>query len=243
MVSLYFAIPMLAMARFAFQRIPVALLTPDHLFDSWTLKGLDDALGEAGLHHAAWISIQLAVLAVLVNLALLLPLAIAVELYYPQFKGPLTMITLLPWVIPPIALVVGIAATFRTLAPWFLSSPLSLVPFYALTAMPFTYRALDAGLQSIWRQDAERGGAEPRRPHDDDPVPRADPEPRRVADRLVGAHRRAGAGRVHVRRAAPQEHAADVHGQLPARCGPGRHRAGAGRDGPDVASCSGSSCA
>jgi putative spermidine/putrescine transport system permease protein len=149
MVGLYFIIPMLAMARFAFQKTPVALLTPDTIFDRWTLSGLFDAFGEEGLHHSAWISIQLALLAVLVNLALLLPLSIAVELYYPRAKGPLTMITLLPWVIPPIALVVGIAATFRTLAPWFLASPLCLVPFYALTAMPFTYRALDAGLQSI----------------------------------------------------------------------------------------------
>jgi putative spermidine/putrescine transport system permease protein len=148
-VSLYFALPMLTMARFAFQRIPTALLSTDRLLEGWSLKGLTQALGEPGLHHAAWISLQLAVLAVIVNLALLLPLSIAVELYMPQFKGPMTMITLLPWVIPPIALVVGIAATFRTLAPWFLSSPLSLVPFYALTAMPFTYRALDSGLQSI----------------------------------------------------------------------------------------------
>ena len=148
-VSLYFALPMLTMARFAFQRIPTALLSPDRLFDGWSLKGLTQALGEPALHHAAWVSFQLAILAVIVNLALLLPLAIAVELYMPRLKGPLTMITLLPWVIPPIALVVGIAATFRTLAPWFLSSTFSLVPFYALIAMPFTYRALDSGLQSI----------------------------------------------------------------------------------------------
>lgn len=148
-VGIYFVLPMLAMARFAFQRVPVALLTPDRLLDNWSLKGLFDALGQEELHHAAWISLQLAVLAVIVNLALLLPLAIAVELYMPKLRGPLTLITLLPWVIPPIALVVGIAATFRNLAPWFLASPLSLVPFYALTAMPFTYRALDAGLQSI----------------------------------------------------------------------------------------------
>jgi putative spermidine/putrescine transport system permease protein len=148
-VSLYFAVPMLTMARFAFQRIPVALLSPDRLFEKWSMQGLFDALGQDGFHHAAWVSLQLAVLSVIVNLALLLPLAIAVELYMPRFKGLLTMITLLPWVIPPIALVVGIAATFRTLAPWFLASPLSLVPFYALTAMPFTYRALDGGLQAI----------------------------------------------------------------------------------------------
>src|SRR4029078_13546314 len=67
----------------------------------------------------------------------------------PQEKGPLTVTPRPLGVLPPIALVVGIAATFRNFAPWFLSSPLSLVPFYALTAMPFTYRALDAGLQAI----------------------------------------------------------------------------------------------
>ena len=61
----------------------------------------------------------------------------------------LSALTLLPWVIPPIALVVGVAATFRPVAPWFLTSTLSLVPFYAIWAMPFTYRALDSGLRAI----------------------------------------------------------------------------------------------
>jgi putative spermidine/putrescine transport system permease protein len=148
-ITLYFAIPMIAMTRFAFQRTPVVLLSPHNLFQNWTFQGLETALRQGELHHAAWISCQLAILSVIVNLVLLLPAAVTAELYYPQFKGTLTMITLLPWVIPPIALVVGIAATFRNFAPWFLSSPLSLVPFYALTAMPFTYRALDAGLQAI----------------------------------------------------------------------------------------------
>jgi putative spermidine/putrescine transport system permease protein len=56
---------------------------------------------------------------------------------------------LLPWVVPPVALVVGVAATYRTAAPWFLASPFSLVPFYVVVALPFTYRALDAGLRAI----------------------------------------------------------------------------------------------
>ena len=33
--------------------------------------------------------------------------------------------------------------------PWFLASPYSLVPFNVLWALPFSYRALDAGLRSI----------------------------------------------------------------------------------------------
>src|SRR5262249_27869891 len=134
-LTLYFAVPMIAMTRFAFQRTPVALLTPDNLFDHWTLQGLETALRQGELHHAAWVSCQLALLSVLLNMPLLPPAAIATALSSPGLKGPLTMTPLLPGVIPPIALVVGIAATFRNFAPWFLSSPLSLVPFYALTAM------------------------------------------------------------------------------------------------------------
>jgi putative spermidine/putrescine transport system permease protein len=57
--------------------------------------------------------------------------------------------TLTPWVVPPIALVVGVAGTFRTAAPWFLASDLSLVPFYSLWALPFGYRAVDGGLRAI----------------------------------------------------------------------------------------------
>ncbi|MFM1918105.1 MAG: hypothetical protein RJB01_1620, partial [Actinomycetota bacterium] len=75
--------------------------------------------------------------------------AIVTEIKAPRMRPLLTALTLLPWVVPPIALVVGVAATFRTGAPWFLASVFSLVPFYALWAMPFTYRALDAGLQAI----------------------------------------------------------------------------------------------
>ncbi len=55
----------------------------------------------------------------------------------------------MPWVVPPVALVVGVAGTFRTVFPSFLVSPLAMVPFYTLWALPFTYRALDAGLRSI----------------------------------------------------------------------------------------------
>jgi putative spermidine/putrescine transport system permease protein len=50
---------------------------------------------------------------------------------------------------PPVALVVGVASSFRTVFPSFLSSPWSLVPFYTLWALPFSYRALDGGLRAI----------------------------------------------------------------------------------------------
>jgi len=148
-LGLYFAVPMLAMARFAFQAVPVALLTPGTLLQGWSVEPLIAALSDPMTGRYAWTSLTLAAFAVGLNLLLLVPAAIVVEVRAPQFRPLLTAITLLPWVVPPIALVVGVAATFRLAAPWFLASVYSLVPFYALWALPFTYRALDAGLRAI----------------------------------------------------------------------------------------------
>ncbi len=148
-VGLYFLVPMLAMARFAFQAVPMALLTPDKLFTGWSVSGLGAALTDPDILTAAKNSLMLVVFAILLNLVLLVPLSIITEVRNPALRPYLTALTLLPWVIPPIALVVGVSATFRATVPWFLASIFSLVPFYALWAMPFTYRALDAGLQAI----------------------------------------------------------------------------------------------
>lgn len=149
LVALYFVVPMAAMARFAFQNVPTALLSGDTLFTGWSAAGLWTAITDPRVLAATRTSLLLVVFAIVLNLALLLPLAVIVEVRSPRLRPLLTALTLLPWVIPPIALVVGVAATFRATVPWFLASNFSLVPFYALWAMPFTYRALDAGLQAI----------------------------------------------------------------------------------------------
>jgi putative spermidine/putrescine transport system permease protein len=148
-LGLFFIVPQMAMARFAFQNVPVILLNAHTLTSRWSVSSLTDALSEPALWEAARVSVLLAVLTIALNLALLLPLAIIAEIRAPWLRPVLTAVTLLPWVVPPIALVVGVAATFRPIAPWFLANTLSLVPFYALWAMPFTYRALDAGLRAM----------------------------------------------------------------------------------------------
>jgi putative spermidine/putrescine transport system permease protein len=147
--ALFYLLPLLAMARFSFQRIPVASLGWDDVLDRWTLDGLRTAFADDGFWSALWLSVQLAAGAIALNLGLLLPTAIWAQLRTPHLKPLLDGITLLPWIVPPIALVVGVAGTYRSAAPWFLSSPFSLVPFYAMLALPFTYRSLDAGLRAI----------------------------------------------------------------------------------------------
>lgn len=148
-LAAFFIIPLLAMARFAFQSVPVVLLTTETLWDGWSIDPIIAIAQEPQMWSSAWTSVLLALFTIAVTLALLVPLAIVTEVRAPHLRPVLTALTLLPWVVPPIALVVGVAVTFRTGAPWFLASVFSLVPFYALWAMPFTYRALDAGLQAL----------------------------------------------------------------------------------------------
>lgn len=148
-LGLFFFVPLIAMARFAFQSVPVVLLTPEKLFEGWSISGLLEVFANPEFQQAFVISLQLTILAIALTLVILLPVAALVEIRAPQLRTLMTAITLLPWVVPPVALVVGVAATFRNTVPWFLASPYSLVPFYVLWALPFSYRAIDSGLRAI----------------------------------------------------------------------------------------------
>ncbi len=149
LLGIYFFVPMFAMARFALQRIPVVRLSWGNLFEGWSLDQLIDAVTDERTIRAAQRSLILAVLSIALTLVLLLPVATYVEVQVPKLRPLIMVMTLTPWVVPPIALVVGVAGTFRTAAPWFLASPYSLVPFYTLWALPFSYRAIDGGLRAI----------------------------------------------------------------------------------------------
>lgn len=147
--TLFFALPILAMARFAFQRVPVALLGRDTLFDRWTLDGLIDMFQDPEFRPALWLSLRISTFTVLLTFAVILPTALWVNTRATRYRSLVETATMLPYVVPPIALVVGAGGAFRDLVPWFLRSDYCLVPFYAVLAMPFTFRTLDTGLRSI----------------------------------------------------------------------------------------------
>ncbi len=147
--AVYFAIPLLAMARFSFQLVPVAALGWETLGDRWTLGGLGAAFVDPGLRRSLVVSGEIMAGTILLDLGLLVPTALWAHLRVPRLRPLVEGITLLPWVVPPIALVVGVAGTFRGWAPWFLATHLSLIPFYVVLSLPFTYRSLDAGLRAI----------------------------------------------------------------------------------------------
>lgn len=145
----FFVVPLLAMARFAFQRVPVAVLGRDTLFTRWTADGLVDAIRDPKFGPALTTSLKLAAATVALALVIMLPTVLWVHLAAPQLRSLVETISLLPYVVPPIALVVGASGTYREVAPWFLRSDFSLVPFYAILAMPFTFRSLDVGIRAL----------------------------------------------------------------------------------------------
>ena len=92
--------PLLALARFAFQRVPVALLGWSNLFDKWTWDGLFDALRDPGFGSALWLSVRLALGAIVLTLGLLLPTALWVHLRAPSARGLVEVLSVLPYVVP-----------------------------------------------------------------------------------------------------------------------------------------------
>ena len=57
-VGLFYVLPMISMARFAFQRVPVALLGWNNLFDKWTVKPLFTMMENPIFRESAWLSVR-----------------------------------------------------------------------------------------------------------------------------------------------------------------------------------------
>lgn len=147
--ALFFIVPILSMLRFAMQRVPMVDLGWHTLFKKWTFSTITEAFREPEFGKTLTYSLKLAVGTALGTLVLLLPTTLYVHLRLPKSRSFVEFLTVLPYVVPPIAIVAGVSAFFRPNAKWFLNSEYSLIPFYITLALPFTYRALDAGVRAI----------------------------------------------------------------------------------------------
>jgi putative spermidine/putrescine transport system permease protein len=146
--AVFFIMPLVAIARFGFQNVPTVLLGWSSLFKKWTLDGITGAFRDRNFGPALGLSVKLAIGTVFGTIGLLLPTAVWVHLKLPKARGLVEFMTVLPYMVPGIALVAGIKV-IQPHARWFLNSPYSLIPYYVVLALPFTYRSIDAGLRSI----------------------------------------------------------------------------------------------
>jgi putative spermidine/putrescine transport system permease protein len=146
--GLFFLLPLISLTRFALQNVPTVNLGWSTLFDKWSLSGITKAFSEPGFGDALTLSLKLMVGTVILTLVLLMPTAIWVHLRLPKARPLVEFLTVLPYVIPAIALVAGIVVV-KPHARWFLDSEYSLIPFYVTLALPFTYRSIDAGIRAL----------------------------------------------------------------------------------------------
>lgn len=146
--ALFFVLPLLSMMRFSFQNVPMINLGKSTLLKGWSSEGVAKAFRDREFQSALNLSVQLAGGTVLLTLVLLIPTTLWVHIRIPKARAFVEFLTVLPYVIPSIALVAGVLP-LKPHARWFLNSNYSLIPFYAVLALPFTYRSLDAGIKAI----------------------------------------------------------------------------------------------
>ena len=101
---------------------------------------------QTGFSAAFFLSLRLAAATTVLTMVLMVPTATYVHLKLPKMRRVMDFVTVLPIVIPPIVLILGILHA----APlWLRASPYLLSLAYVILALPFVYRSLDAGLSAI----------------------------------------------------------------------------------------------
>ncbi|MFJ6570231.1 ABC transporter permease [Streptomyces sp. NPDC091292] len=151
--ALYFLLPLAASVVF----------TVDVPNQGVNLDAYARILGTEGFLTSLLLSLELAAATIAVVLLLMVPAMVALRLGAPRLRPVVEVVCSLPLVVPPIAFVAGIGTVLKW-GPEHLSTtplfqtfvavqdpdfPVVLVLAYVVMALPFVYRALDAGLRAI----------------------------------------------------------------------------------------------
>lgn len=140
-----FLVPIIAMIEFTFRDAAggysgvhwVAIVDPDN---ARAYRNLFQGIGN---------SLLLAGLTVLLVWVLFLPTIVLVHLGFPRLRRAFELLTVLPIAIPAIALVVGFAPVFRSLAQALGGGVWTLSLAYGILVLPFAYRAIAASLSGM----------------------------------------------------------------------------------------------
>jgi putative spermidine/putrescine transport system permease protein len=153
LLGVYFLVPLVASVWFTIHQKSGGV----------TAKYYTGIPGAEGFVDAFGRSLALAALTVVLDLVLMVPTVVLVQLRLPRMRTTVELLTLLPLVLPPIALVVGVRSVLEWAPDYFLNTPLAsaffalqdpglpwiLVLVYGVLALPFVYRALDAGMRGV----------------------------------------------------------------------------------------------
>jgi putative spermidine/putrescine transport system permease protein len=139
---LYFFIPLLATLLFSLKSNSTGKCCTAANY-SWVIHN-----GE--FWHSLRISFLLALETIVISLLLFVPTIYWVHLKVPRLRPVIAFLALIPFVVPPIVMVVGLLRVYKGAPDWFYARPWGfLTAAYVILAFPYMYFSLDAGFRSI----------------------------------------------------------------------------------------------
>ena len=140
LIGFYVLVPMYASVQFSLQ---------SGYHSKLSLGAYTNGVAQPGLGSSVITSLEVSFGAVVATLLLLVPTIIFVHLRIPRMRAVLEAVSLLPLGIPAIVIVVGTLGVYNSAPTWFVNSPMILALLYVILALPYSYRAIDAGVRSI----------------------------------------------------------------------------------------------
>jgi len=140
--GMYFFIPLLATLVFSLKANATGKCCTSESY-SWVIHNGD-------FWHTLKISLLLAIETIVISLLIFVPTIYWVHLKLPRLRPVIAFIALIPFVVPPIVMVVGLLDVYRGTPSWFYAKPWGfLVAAYVILAFPYMFFSLDAGFRSI----------------------------------------------------------------------------------------------
>jgi putative spermidine/putrescine transport system permease protein len=137
--GVFILLPLLALFRYSLE---------GKTLGTWSLDAWKQIVSYPGLASGVELTLELAVITSVVMILLLLPTMIWIKLRVRWMSRLFEFLCLLPLTIPAIALVVGLAPIYNRTQHYSLSA-LQLFWVYVILALPYAYRALSSGLDTI----------------------------------------------------------------------------------------------
>jgi putative spermidine/putrescine transport system permease protein len=142
LAAAYFLIPLVATLLFSLKKNETGTCC--------TISNYGEIIHDPAFWKSIRVSFVLALETIVVGLLLLIPTVYTVHLKLPRLRPVLSFFALVPFVVPPIVLVVGLLDVFRDTPDWFYAKPYGfLVAAYVILAFPYIYFSLEAGFRAI----------------------------------------------------------------------------------------------
>ncbi|MBM2821517.1 MAG: putative transporter permease protein [Thermoleophilia bacterium] len=138
----YFLIPLIATLLFSLRKQDTGKCC--------TLANYGEIIHDPAFWTSMRVSFIVALETVVISLVLLVPTVYWVNLKVPRLRPVIGFLALVPFVVPPIVLVVGLFAFYQDSPDWFYAEPYGfLTAAYVILAFPYIYFSLDAGFRAI----------------------------------------------------------------------------------------------